>query len=282
VPERLAVAVVGWEGILRADGGAHGPEVKGVGAGVLDYGVATRGGVGCVGEDERVCGEEFVGWAVMTAAVMTASMMATSSVVGRATAVMATSSMMVAAAMMWGAVVVGGFFQVCIGVGGCVHGHGLVALVVLVGVGIFGVHDAVFQVHVGDCVGGWVEAVHAMGHGQGETQEKDEEYIHLVGVSTVCRVLTVDAVNGASSWSPLRSYIFRSGMGIDEMHKGSPNVAVQPSRSTSITIQTVIEWCNILVTIYNVERKQLKDPQPQTSLEAHLPDVPQPVGIHHS
>lgn len=53
--ERLAVGVVGGEGVLRGDAGTDGPEVERVGAGVADYSVAA-GGVGRVGEDEGVCG----------------------------------------------------------------------------------------------------------------------------------------------------------------------------------------------------------------------------------
>lgn len=76
--------------------------------------------------------------AVVWWAMMTASMM------GRTAAVMAPS-------VVWGPV--------------GVHEDGLVALLVFLGGGVFGVHDAVFQVHVVDCAGGWVEAVHAMRHG---------------------------------------------------------------------------------------------------------------------
>ena len=261
--EGFAVAVVRWEGVLRGDAGADGPEVEGIGAGVLDYGVAVAGGgVGCVGEDEGVCSEDFVGWpvmaaavvaasvmtaSVMTASVMTASVMTAASVMGRAATMVPAS--VVTATVVWGAVVVGGFFQVRVRLDVCVHGRGLVASLVMMSVGLVGVRDAVFQVHVGDGVGGWVEAVHAVGHGQGEAQEEDEENVHLVGVCPLSVALAVDALPDASSRTNLRSYIFRHNMKFDEMHKGDANVAVQPSCSTGITIQIVIEWCNILVTM---------------------------------
>lgn len=64
---------------------------------------------------------------------------------------MGRAAMMRRAAVVWRAV--------------SVHWGDLVALLVLVGSGVFGVHDAVFQVHVVDCICGWVETVHAVGHG---------------------------------------------------------------------------------------------------------------------
>lgn len=151
MPEGLAVGVVGGKGVLGAYFGADGPQVEGIGAGVLDYGVADCGGgvCCCVGGEDGVVVGVVVGGVVWVVRIV----------------------------RVW----VVRVWVVRVVVVVHVHRHWLVALVVLVGC-ILWTHDAVSQVHVGfvhDCVHCWVGGVHAMRHGHGQAEEKKEDKVHF-------------------------------------------------------------------------------------------------------